>query len=169
MNLFDSLWIEIEVWIAQIINLLILFFAFKFLVWDKISKAVEARRKLTKKLENVDVMYKEKIQEAEMEKKRLIEEWIMHKDKIIIEANILWNQIKNEASIESREKSEKILKEAEKKTETMKNEVEKGIINMVKSTTFLVIKKIFWEKEIVKEQYLDLVIQDITKNNSINK
>lgn len=59
---------------AQIINVLILFFLFKKFVGESIQNAIEERRELLKKLKHADDAYNQKIKEAEARSEEILAE-----------------------------------------------------------------------------------------------
>lgn len=67
---------DINLWIilAQIINFWIIFFIFKYFLWDKIVSIIEKRREQLKALDNSDALVAKKMMEAEEESKKLIDE-----------------------------------------------------------------------------------------------
>lgn len=67
---------NINFWVvlAQIINFWIIFFIFKYFLWDKIVSIIEKRREQLKALDNSDAEVAKKMMEAEEESKKLIDE-----------------------------------------------------------------------------------------------
>ncbi len=60
--------------IAQIINFTIIFFIFKYFLWDKIVAIIEKRREQLANLDNSDAVVADKLSKAEEEAKKIIDE-----------------------------------------------------------------------------------------------
>lgn len=67
---------NLNFWIilAQIINFTIIFFIFKYFLWDKIVAIIEKRREQLANLDNSDAVVADKLSKAEEEAKKIIDE-----------------------------------------------------------------------------------------------
>ena len=66
--------ISISLIFAQAINFAILFFLFKYLLWDKLSALIKERKKKLKKLETVEEKCQKKIDKAKKEAEKILQE-----------------------------------------------------------------------------------------------
>lgn len=143
--------LSLSVIVAQIINFWILFFIFKYFLWDKIISAIEERRRKLASLEKSDNLVKEKLAEAEAEAKKIKEE---------ARKNALELQQKNDELI--KKNTEIKLSEAEKKAESIveaaTREIEKERWSMLQEMKSKVLDlslkinwKVFWDSSKNKE------------------
>lgn len=143
--------LSLSVIVAQIINFWIIFFIFKFFLWDKIISAIEERRKKLEALNNSDDEVKKKLEEAEEEAKKIREE---------ARKNALELQQKNDELI--KKNTEIKLAEADKKaeaiTEAAQRDAEKEKLSMLQEMKSKVLDlslkinwKVFWDASKNKE------------------
>lgn len=153
---------DINIWIifAQIINFWILFFVFRFFIWDKLTKALQDRRIQLEKLDNVNLDIRAKLEEAEMNHKAIIED----------ARKKAWELEKNSEKLAKKNK-EKILEEAESQAiiiiKGAEKNIEKERLNMLNSIKSRVIdlslklnEKLF-NKELVNKDFMEKEINSI--------
>lgn len=112
--------------IASIINFWILFFAFRYFLWEKLANIIEERRKHLQASEEAEDIAKEKIEKAEKE----VEE-------ILANARIKASEIEGKAEELSKQNTAKTLEKAEKEAdyiiESAKTNIEKERLDMENS------------------------------------
>jgi len=119
---------NINFWIilAQIINFWIIFFIFKYFLWDKIVSIIEKRREQLASLDNSDSVVAKKMMEAEEESKKLIDE-----------ARQKAHSIETTSEDLAKKEYARKLKEAEAKAQAIEDsatrDIEKQKIDMVNS------------------------------------
>ena len=67
---------DLSIWkvLASLINFLIVFWVFKYFLWEKIVLAIENRRKNIEASDNAEILAKEKIEQSQKEAEAIIEE-----------------------------------------------------------------------------------------------
>lgn len=154
--------INISLIIAQIINFLIIFFVFKYFLWNVITKEIENRRKMLSKLKNAETEYSNIISKAEDEAKTILDKWLKHKNSIIDEW-VLLAQKEKEKIIQAAEKNATLLKEkSEAESQKIKDELAENWETWVKSTAKLVVKKLVWSDAELKDSYINSLIKEVT-------
>lgn len=149
--------------IAQLINFGILFFAFKYLVGDKLAKAIMTRREELKKAENASVLYDELLSKAEQEKKKLIDEGVSHKQKLVEEAKIVAEKKADNIVMQAKKQAEHIEKAAHEKAQYLESELKNNFVSGVKYTAHRVVRKLFDKDIHLEEQYLEQLAQEAVK------
>jgi len=129
--------LSLSIIVAQIINFWIIFFLFKYFLWDKIVEAINERRKKIESLENSDEEVKKKIEEAEAEKKNILEE-------------------ARKNAQEMQQKSDELIK---RNTEIRLEEAEKKAEWIVESATRDIEKERWSMLEEIKDKVLDLSLK----------
>ncbi len=157
----ESLGIQLSVLIAQIIWLLILFFAFKFLVWDKLQKAIEDRRNLMTKLEDADREYNRIIEEAKSKADQIFKEAEELKKSLIAEWHKLAEKKQQEILQKAQQEADIILENAKARAEKLWKDLEKEFENSVKTIANKVLKKIINQDKEIKEEYIRQVIWEM--------
>ena len=114
------------VFVAQIINFAILFFAFKYFLWDKIVKALDDRKKKLEMISKIDSEIKEKIAKAKLEEEKLLSEARTKVDNMMS----IWEATAKKTKKEILDKA-KI--EADWYISWARNEMEKEKLTMLKS------------------------------------
>lgn len=69
----------------QVANLVLFFFVFKYFIGDKITKALEERKTLMKKLKHADATYEHIISDAQKESQKIIAEASDHRRRVVEE------------------------------------------------------------------------------------
>lgn len=155
---------QILTWVwVQILNLIIFFVIFWMLMGKKIIKWFEERKQLIKKVEHAEENYKKRMEDAEHESKKIIQEWLKRKEDIIAEAGSLASQRKDEIIEEAHHKAERLVEEAKKRNESLQVELENNFAKWVKQTAMSVLKKLLWKDKEIKTQYLDEIVNEVTK------
>lgn len=156
---------ELNRWvlIAQAINFLIILGLFKWLVWDKIAKNIDERRKELAKAEDAVKVYEETMQQAEEEKKKIIDEAVAHKNTVVKQAeqaaHIKWDKIIADA--ESRASS--IESDAKEKASKLEKDLKDQFVSWVKSTAHAVVKKIFSKDVGLQDEYIVELTKEFAK------
>ena len=67
---------DLSIWkvLASLINFLIVFWVFKYFLWEKIVLAIENRRKNIEASDNAEILAKGKIEQSQKEAEAIIEE-----------------------------------------------------------------------------------------------
>jgi len=153
---------EINFWIivAQMINFGILFFVFKYFLWDKIWKALLERREKFEKLEKIDDDIKEKLTKADEEVEKILEK-----------ARIKAWEIEKSAETIAKKNKEKIITEAETQAWSIidwaNKKIEKERLTMINSIKTKVVdlslklnEKLF-DKEKVNKDFMEKELNSI--------
>ena len=144
---------DLKIWliIAQIINFSVLFFIFKYFLWDKIVKAIEERKLKLAKIAKIDSKIKEKLEESKKEAKKILKNAREESEEIIWEAEkIAKNKrasILEKAEQEAKWIIESGVVEVEKEKLSMLADVKSNIIDLVLRFN----KKLFWSEKISSE------------------
>ena len=144
---------DLKIWliIAQIINFSVLFFIFKYFLWDKIVKAIEERKLKLAKFAKIDSKIKEKLEESKKEAKKILKNAREESEEIIWEAEkIAKNKrasILEKAEQEAKWIIESGVVEVEKEKLSMLADVKSNIIDLVLRFN----KKLFWSEKISSE------------------
>lgn len=145
----------------QILNLTIFFLLFKFLLGDKITKELEEREHLLKKIKNAESEYKDIIQKAESEKDAIMAE-ALHKQKSILKEGELLNKKLNQETLEdAKRKADEIVKHAKTETKRVQDELTSNREIAVKATSKSVVKKLLHDKKEFQDEYLNALIEDV--------
>jgi len=144
---------DLKIWliIAQIINFSVLFFIFKYFLWDKIVKAIEERKLKLAKIAKIDSKIKEKLEESKKEAKKILKNAREESEEIIWEAEkIAKNKrasILEKAEQEAKWIIESGVVEVEKEKLSMLADVKSNIVDLVLRFN----KKLFWSEKISSE------------------
>ncbi|MCF7834703.1 hypothetical protein K9M48_01435 [Candidatus Gracilibacteria bacterium] len=147
--------IQIDLVIAQVINFLILITLFKVFLGNYISKEIEKRRELLKKIKGAEDEYNKIIELAKKQKQNIIEESHQQKESIIRQGEILANKESQKILDTANDKANEILKGAEKQGGKIQEELKNNRENAVKQTSKMLIKKIIGENVEIQEKYLE--------------
>jgi len=143
--------LKLELILAAMINFWILFFFFKHFLWEKLSKAIDERRKFLKASEEADDLTKKNLEEAELKV-----------ENILNDARSKASEIEKSADELSKQNTAKLLEKAEKEAkyvlESAKTEIEKDRLDMNNSMKSKILdlslklnSKVFWKQESNKE------------------
>lgn len=137
--------LSLPVIVAQIINFTILFFAFKYFLWDKIVAAIEERRKKLEALENSDDEVKAKLAEAEKEAKEITDKARKDAHELAQKNDELIKKNTEIKLAEADKKAESILeaanREIEKEKWSMLQEMKKKVLDLSLKINW----KVFWD------------------------
>lgn len=147
--------------LAQIINVLILFFLFKKFVGESIQNAIEERRELLKKLKHADEAYNQKIKEAEAKSEEILAEWAATKESMINDAVAIANKKQKEIVAEAEAKAEKIIQDGEARAASLQSDLQKDFELWLKKTSLMVVKKLLASDKDIESKYLDAIIKDL--------
>lgn len=149
--------------LVQIVNLAIFFFAFKYFLGDKVTSALEEREHLMKKLKNAEGEYNKIIEDAKIKWDSMISE-VVEKQKIIVkEHELVVDKHKKEILEDAHRKAEEIVKNAESQAHQIKKELEDNREDSVKSASKIVVKKMIWSDDLLKDAYLTSLVKEIKK------
>lgn len=147
--------------LIQVANLIIFFLIFKYFLGDKITKTLEEREHLIKKLKNAEFEYNSILKQADA-KKELILSDALQKQKIILQEGDLLNKKLNQEVLEdAKRKAEDIIQSANSETKRIQEELKNNRENSVKSTTKSVVKRLLKNDKELQDGYLKTLIQDI--------
>ncbi|MEI6773572.1 MAG: hypothetical protein WCL18_01805 [bacterium] len=147
----------------QILNLVIFFLLFKFLLGDKLAKELEEREYLLKKIKNAETEYNDIIQKADTQKDNIIADAIQKQKKIIQEGELLNKKFNQEILEDAKKKANDIVNNASNETKRIQDELVKNREMAVKTTSKSVVKKILQDKPELQDTYLKTLIEDIEK------
>lgn len=150
--------------LVQLFNIALFFFlAIKYLS-KPLAQAIETRAEKEKRLLRADETYKEIIADAKLEAQSIVAEASEHKRNIVEEAAQL-SQKKAQEIIELAErKADDIAAQAAVNTDKMKEELEKSFTTSVKQTSELVLHKLFASKKDVQDDYLNTLVDELTRD-----
>ena len=145
----------------QILNLTIFFLLFKFLLGDKITKELEERELLLKKIKNAESEYHDIIQKAEIKKDAIMAD-ALHQQKTILKEGELLNKKLNQETLEdAKRKAHEIVKQATTETKRVQDDLTHNREMAVKTTAKSVVKKLLNDKKELQDEYLNTLIQDL--------
>ena len=141
---------NLKIWliIAQLINFSVLFFAFKFFLWDKIVKAINDRRIKLEKMEQIDSEMSKKLEESKEQSEKVLQDARKKSDDMILEAESIAKNKKSsileEAESEAKHILQSWLADIEKEKLSMISDVKENIVDLVLRFN----KKLFWKENI---------------------
>ncbi len=145
----------------QILNLVVFFLLFKFLLGDTVAKWLEEREHLLKKLKNAESEYNDIIKQAESKKDNILSDALQKQKTILNEWEILNKKLSQETLEDAKRKADMIIEHASTETKRIQDELTKNRELSVKNTTKLVVKKIFNEKKDLQDDYINTIIKDL--------
>lgn len=157
-EIFAKLGINGKLLLAQIINLLIVFWAIKYFIWPKFSIVLEKRKEKIK--QGIQMAEKSKIimAEAEKEKTKIRRGADLAAERVIKEAEKKANAIYQEIVLAARLEKEKILEEAESRKELIKRQALSDAQKELGNILFKITKKLIPRLE--KEKFVEEEIKD---------
>lgn len=153
--------LKLDVLLIQLINIWILFFLFKKFAWTMLTNEIKRRKALIKKLESATAEYDKMIKEAKEQSHIIIEEGKTKRDELIAYAESVWEKRKEELIQSGHLKADTILDQAKAKAVLMSQEIEKSFVDSVKVVANATIKKIFWEKKDLQDEYINNIINEL--------
>lgn len=155
---------DIKLWLifASIINFSIVFFIFKYFLWEKIVSAIEERRKNIKASEEAQDIAKLKMEEAQKEADDILNEARKKASEIQVYAEDLAKQNSN-AIIERSEKDaafmlESAKKQIEKEKLEMENDMKDKILDLSLKLNSKIFNKEAANKDFMEKEY-DLLVK----------
>lgn len=152
--------IKIDVLVIQIINVLLLLYIFKKLFWSTLTQEVAKRRELTRKLQAAEVEYNSVIAQANHEKEVILAQAIEHKKHLLAEAELAARKNTEIILAQAWQQASVILQNAENQAVGMRRDLENSRADSVKHTAWLLLKKIFKKDVSIKQEYLDMILQE---------
>lgn len=149
--------------LVQIVNLAIFFFAFKYFLWDKVTSALQEREHLMKKLKNAEQEYNKIIEDAKTKWDGMISDVLEKQKALTREHELVVDKHKKDVLDDAHKKAEDILKNAESQVHKIKKELEDNRETSVKQASKIVVKKMIWSDDQLKEAYLSSLVKEITK------
>jgi len=146
----------------QILNLIVFFLLFKFLLGDKVAKGLEDREYLLKKIKNAEAEYNNIIQNAESQKNNIIADALNKQKTIIKEWELLNKKFNQEILEEANRKADEIINNASTETKRIQSELTENRELAVKNTTKLVVKKLLGNTKKLQDDYIKTLIEDAT-------
>lgn len=153
---------SLSVLIAQLINFLILFFGFKWLVWDKYSSLITYRKWLDKKYSDVESDIASMMSQAQLDKKGLIDEWVAHKNKLVTEAEAVARKREETILDAAAKKAQQIEDAASNQAKQMKASIESEFEETVKDATKIVVWKLVETSPDIKKEYLESLVKEFS-------
>lgn len=147
---------DISIWniLASLVNFWIVFFVFKYFLWEKIVSAIEERRKNLKSYEDAENTVKEKLDEAQKEVDSMLEK---ARNKAI--------EIEQRAEELSKQNANKIIERAEQEADYLldsaKTQIDKERLDMENSMKDKILDlslKLNWKifnKEVANKDFMD--------------
>jgi len=152
--------------IAQIVNFLLLAFIFKRFLYKPMLAVIKNREeKIHKGLLDAD-QAKKLLEETESRKKEILKETQHESDKIIENARSLASEIREKSLVQAKADSEKLLMEAKIQANLEMERMQKQIKNMALDASSAILQKIVGStltKE-DKEKFLVNAMQEMKKN-----
>lgn len=150
---------DLKLWIiiAQIINFWLLFFIFKYFLWEKIVSAIEERRKHLKASENAEEEAREKLEEAQEEKENILAEARKKASEIEENAENLAKQ-NTKKSLEKSEKDADFMlssarSQIDKEKLEMENSMKSKILDLALKLNSKIFKKDSANKDFIEKEY----------------
>ena len=145
---------NVYVFVAQLLNFLIIFFWFKYFVWDKIRDLIEYRKWLDEKYSNVEADIENILSDAESQKRTIIDDALAHKQQLIQQsesaATIKAEKIMDDAQLKATSIENKAKAEADK----LQSDLKSSYISSVKKISQLVLKKVIGKESDIQDAYI---------------
>lgn len=154
---------SLSVFLAQLLNFVIIFFVFKKFVGNKIMATIQERRAILKQADSAVHVYEETMQRAEDEKNALLADALRHKETLLQEAEQLATQKANTVLKQAEHQAQLIVKQAEDDASSIQKQMEDAFVDGVKRTTRIVVKKLVNDSVPLQEAYIDELVQEFAK------
>lgn len=148
--------------LAQAINFALILGLFTWLVGNKISRAIAARRAELAKADDATKAYEATIAKAKAKKKAIIEEAVAHKNKIVEEASLTATQKADVIIADAEKKAGMIVGQAQEKAEKLEKDLQNNFIDGVKKTAHVVVKKLFNKDVTLQEDYVEALAKEFS-------
>ena len=151
---------NLGVFIAQLVNFVVILLLFKILVGDRLSKAIAQRREDLAKAADATVAYEETIKQAEADKKQIIAEALDHKQKLIDESSQAAQQKADQIVAQAQKQATNIQQEATDKANQLEKDLQDNFVDGVKKTAHIVVNKLFDKDVDLKDAYIQELAQE---------
>jgi F-type H+-transporting ATPase subunit b len=145
----------------QILNLVVFFLLFKFLLGDKVAKELDERERTIKKLKNAESEYNAIIQQAEKKKDLILSEALQKQRTILQEGETLNKKLNQEMVEDAKRKADEIIVQASMESKRTQEELAQNREAAVKKTTKSVVRKLLNTEKELQDDYLKTLIDDI--------
>lgn len=153
---------SLSVLVAQLINFLLLFFGFKWLLGDKYSSLITYRKWLDKKYSDVESDIASMMAEAELKKQWLINEWVSHKNKLVTEAEAVARKREEMILEAANKKAQQIEDSASNQAQQMKASIESEFEQTVKDAAKIVVGKLVTSVPEIKKDYIEGLVKEFS-------
>ena len=162
--MLTKLGIDWKLFIAQLINFLILFFILKKFAWDVILEALEKRRqKIKEGIEN-SKLAEEKLETIDIQKERVLTEARLEASKIIEDAKAKAEKVREEKNKITQREIEKQIEEAKAKIRAEKDAsfqaLQNDLASLIASATGKIIQNIDLKQQ---DKLIQEAIKDLQK------
>ena len=147
--------------LIQIANLVIFFLVFKYFLGDKITKTLEERERLIKKLKDAEFEYNAILTQANAKKELILADALEKQRTILLEWELLNTKLTKEIVEDATRKADTIIQNASTETKRIQDELTKNREDAVKTTTKSVVKKLLHEEKDLQDAYLKTLIDDV--------
>ncbi len=154
--------LQLELIIAALINFWILFYIFKRFLWEKLTKAIEERRKFLAASNQAEEDAKIKIEEANKKVEEILEGARNKASDIEKSAEELSKQNASKAKDKAEKEVEHILSSARNQIEKDKLEMENSMRSKILDLSLRLTSKIF-SKENANKDFLEKELNVLTK------
>jgi F-type H+-transporting ATPase subunit b len=145
----------------QILNLVVFFLLFKFLLGDKVAKELDERERTIKKLKNAESEYNAIIQQAEKKKDLILSEALQKQRTILQEGETLNKKLNQEMVEDAKRKADEIIVQASMESKRTQEDLAQNREAAVKKTTKSVVRKLLNTEKELQDDYLKTLIDDI--------
>ena len=146
---------RLDVFVAQLLNFLVIFFFVKYFFGDQIRDIIHYRRGLDKKYDDVEAEIAAKLTQAEADKKALIDEAVAHKNSVVQQAELAAQNKADKIVADAQWVATRIQDEAKVQAGKLEKDLEDNFVTWVKQTAYSVVKKIFNTDVALQEKYLE--------------
>lgn len=155
---------DLKLWLvlSQILNFWIIFFIFKYFLWEKIVKILEERRKHIQASDNAEEEAKATLEEAEQEKEGILEAARKKANEIEQNAENLAKQNSKKALEKSEKEADFMLSSAKSQIEKEKLEMENNMKDKILDLALKLNAKLF-KKEAVNKDFIKSEYELLTK------
>ena len=128
---------------------------------DKITKTLEERERLIKKLKDAEFEYNAILTQANAKKELILADALEKQRTILLEWELLNTKLTKEIVEDATRKADTIIQNASTETKRIQDELTKNREDAVKTTTKSVVKKLLHEEKDLQDAYLKTLIDDV--------
>lgn len=154
--------LKLDVLIIQLANIFIVFWLFRKFIGSVLTAEIVRRKEAVKKLEHAEHTYREIVTEAEQKAHALFVAWVEQKELIIAEAKQVAQRRADEIVQAWHKKVEQMLRDATMHTAQLERELKEGFVDGVKTTTQLVVNKLFENDLRLEEKYVERLVAEFS-------